>query len=50
VWDAGTGELRLTLRDNDWVYSIAFSPDGAMLVSGNGDGMVKVWDISGLKK
>jgi WD40 repeat protein len=29
----------------DWVTSVAFSKDGAFLVSGGGDRVIKVWDI-----
>ena len=27
-----------------WVYSVAFSPDGATIVSGSYDKTIKVWD------
>jgi len=27
-----------------WVYSVAFSPDGATIVSGSRDKTIKVWD------
>lgn len=27
------------------VYSVAYSPDGSRLVSGDGDGLIKVWDM-----
>jgi hypothetical protein len=27
-----------------YVFSLAFSPDGATLVSGSGDGTVRIWD------
>ena len=27
-----------------YVYSVAFSPDGAQIVSGSGDFTVRIWD------
>jgi len=29
----------------NYVFSLAFSPDGKTLVSGSGDGAVRLWDI-----
>src|SRR5438552_11082267 len=29
----------------NWIFSIAFTPDGKQLVSGDRDGTIKVWDI-----
>ena len=29
---------------SDWVTSVAFSPDGATIVSGSADNTIKVWD------
>src|SRR5215471_7209870 len=38
VWDALTGQEMLTLQGHSgYVYSVAFSPDGKRLVSGNTD-------------
>jgi WD40 repeat protein/DNA-binding SARP family transcriptional activator len=47
VWDVDSGELLLTL-DGHLVgsRSVAFSADGADLVSGSRDGWVRVWDAA----
>ena len=29
---------------SDWVFSVAFSPDGKTIVSGSKDKTLKVWD------
>ena len=46
LWDLGTGQevARLT-GHTDYVFSLAFSPDGQSLVSGSGDGTARIWDI-----
>lgn len=50
LWDPQTGELKGTLKGDDWVvlnvWSIAFSPDGQILVSGHQvDSTVKIWNL-----
>jgi WD40 repeat protein len=32
------------------VFSVAFSPDGQLIVSGSGDRLVKVWSVSARKE
>ncbi|HLL75154.1 MAG TPA: TIR domain-containing protein, partial [Pyrinomonadaceae bacterium] len=45
LWDAETGELKLTLEGHDkGVLSLAFSRDGRTLVSGSYDDTARLWD------
>jgi WD40 repeat protein/formylglycine-generating enzyme required for sulfatase activity len=45
VWDAETGQLLQTLTGHSTLlHSVAFSPDGSRIVSGDHDSMLKVWD------
>jgi hypothetical protein len=40
-----TGEEVARLEGHtNYVFSLAFSPDGATLASGSGDGTVRIWD------
>ena len=46
ILDAITGSVMAVLNGHkDWVWSLAFSLDGALLVSGSDDWTVKLWDI-----
>jgi len=45
VWDAVTGEERLTFRGHKGIiFSVSFSPDGTHIATGGGDRTVCVWD------
>jgi WD40 repeat protein len=45
VWDARTGEVRLTLEGHaGWVNGCVVSPDGDYIVSASSDSTLKVWD------
>jgi WD40 repeat protein len=50
LWDAATGGERLTLRghrrDAGSVTALAFTPDGAALLSGSIDRSVRLWDVA----
>ena len=51
LWDANTGDLKATLGDKeDYVFHIAYSPDGRTLatISGRGfdDDLVRLWDTT----
>ena len=48
LWDAETGEQKQTLKgEMGDIYSVAFSPDGSMLASGEGwaDYAIRLWDV-----
>ena len=48
VWELETGQERCTFRDYEGdAFSLAFSPDGRYLASGNGDVSVLIWDVAG---
>ena len=45
LWDARSGDLLRTLEDHgEWVWSVAFDPQGSILASGSDDQTVKLWD------
>ena len=47
VWDAGTGELIVTLdsQPGQAAFSAAWSPDGQAILTGSLDGNARIWDV-----
>lgn len=48
LWDVASGQAARTFKAQaDTVsFSIAFSPDGAMLASGEHDGVIRLWNVA----
>ena len=47
MWEASTGvQLQVIIGHINWVTSVAFSPDGAWIISGSRDQSVRIWDAS----
>lgn len=54
VWDAATGEKRVTFPDHSdevnrhsaAVNAVAFSPDGLRIATGSRDSHIKIWDVA----
>ncbi len=45
IWNLNSGLLLSHLEHNDWVESLAFSPDGTILASGSYDAKIRLWEI-----
>jgi WD40 repeat protein/DNA-binding SARP family transcriptional activator len=45
MWNVADRAPVRTVRSEDWVFSVAFSPDGTRLAAGNQFGRVQIWDI-----
>jgi WD40 repeat protein/mono/diheme cytochrome c family protein len=47
LWNADNSAATKTLAGHtDWVYAIAFSPDGNLLASGAYNGEIKIWKVA----
>jgi WD40 repeat protein len=51
IWDAKTGELVATLNEHtDWVWCLAWTPDGETLISGSADHSIRTWNTKTWKQ
>ena len=51
LWDATTGRVLGSAQEHtSWVWSVAYTPDARTLVSGNSDGVIKLWDVASLAR
>ena len=51
IWDLGSASQVCELKGHrDTVYQLAFSRDGTILASGEGDNCVKLWDASNFEE
>jgi WD40 repeat protein len=45
LWDTSTG-IKLATVATQWINNITFSTDGRYIVTGGGDGVVRVWGVT----
>lgn len=50
IYDSETLELEKHLDTKSWVSTIEYSPDGKMILSGDRDGLVMLWDTTNWKE
>src|SRR5262249_11806452 len=47
LWNSSTGEMLCRLEGHKgWTYTLAFSPDGKLIGSGNSDGTARLWEVA----
>jgi RNA polymerase sigma factor (sigma-70 family) len=50
LWDVATGKEVMSLRPDEHVYTLSFSPDGRLLASAGPETAVRLWDVAGGKE
>ena len=47
IFNSGSGaQVKALSGHTDWVYAVAFSPDGNLVASGSFNGEVKIWKVA----
>ena len=47
LWDVASGQEIKTFKGHtEAIFCVAFSPDGAQIVSGSGDNTLRLWDVA----
>ncbi len=47
IYDTATGELQFDIKKHtDWIYAVAFSPDGVLIASGDRSAGLCVWEAA----
>ena len=46
LWDLRRNTVKTLRGHKDTVNSVAFSPDGGLLVSGSADSTIKIWEVA----
>ena len=46
LWNIITGECRIIQGHSNWVWSLAFSPNGKILASASFDNSIKLWNVT----
>ena len=45
LWNIHNWSAVTTLRHDDWVWTVAFSPDGRLLATGEESGSIRIWNV-----